>query len=113
MTASGRVTIDGQAAAEGRLLLNPVDAGKLATARVGSDGAFELLTGGKPGAQPGQYHVLVKLNSAPADGATGSDQPALIYESPRDSPMEIPAAGSDELLIGVGPETGWQRQWSQ
>ena len=116
--ARGKLLIDGEPADNGRLVLNPDGDGKRLYGVVTESGDFQLFVqGSKQGAIPGTYHVLFKhqLNlSEQAQQklerqAAGLDLNELTvsYSSPRKTPIEVPEAGIEDLVIDIRRKDGW------
>lgn len=116
----GTVTMDGEAVDGGELFLNPVGEGPRAFALVNPEGQFQLVaTGSNRGAFPGTYHVLyrnkVKLDARKQATlkrqAAGLDTSELMIrlQSPRKSPIVIPEAGTDDLVIAISRKEGWEQ----
>jgi hypothetical protein len=123
VVANGRVLIDGAPAPVGRLTLNPVGAGIRAYALVEDDGAFVLQSNdGAQGANPGQYHVVFQhrldertrsLVGGQVGGELTADEITVIYRSPKDKPYAIPESNTEELVIDVRRQQGWERLFSE
>ena len=65
-TVSGTITIDDQPLPEGVLIggevmLYPAGGGAAAYAAVGTDGRYEVQTGGSKGLEPGSYNITVRV----------------------------------------------------
>lgn len=120
---TGRIEIDGVAATNGQLILNPVGDGAKGFGGVAEDGRFRLFSqGSKKGIPAGSYHVLFKHQVELSESARKTlskragglpvDELSESYSSPRKSPVEIPAEGTDDLLIAISRKAGWNRSVS-
>jgi hypothetical protein len=120
VAARGIVTVEGQAAATGRLLLTPVGEGKRANSLVGEQGEFALRTDGADGSYPGSYQVLFSRElvadgtaAPPGGGAVPVGELTVLYQSPPGAPIVIPAEGAEQLAIEIRSESGWTRSISE
>lgn len=120
VTATGKVTIEGEAATGGRLSIVPVGKGVRGESLVAEDGSFAFRSQGAPGALPGSYHV-VYTRSLGADGRTfraginqaSTDEQSVIYQSPPDRPLVIPEDGAEQLTVDIRKVLGWTRDVSE
>jgi hypothetical protein len=121
--ATGRVTIEGQPAAGGRLTLSPIGGGSRAFCLVTEEGEFALRArSDASGAVPGSYRITfrqpldadsrARLASELA-GQFAVDNMTVMYFGPSDQPLVIPEAGSQDLAIDIRQEHGWTRSVSE
>jgi hypothetical protein len=82
--AAGKVFLDGQPVVKATVTFVPVmKGGQKATGTTEKDGTFQLTTGGKKGAQPGEYRVLVTKKAA------GKSVLPARYGSPDKTPLRF------------------------
>lgn len=123
VVANGHILVEGEPASGGRLSLSPTGDGPRAHSIVGDDGSFVLQTSqGTAGAFPGDYRVTFqhqldqrarKLVANRVRGELDVDEINVIYRSARDKPFAIPDAGSDELILDIRQDLGWERFFSE
>ena len=120
VAARGVVTVEGQAASSGRLSLTPVGEGKRANSLVGESGEFALRADGADGSYPGSYHVLFSRElladgtaAPPGGSAVPVGELTVLYQSPPDAPLVIPAEGDEQLAIDIRKDSGWTRNVSE
>ncbi len=119
VTAEGMVTVDGNPANGGQLLLSQTEGEKhRAFGYVGDDGRFVLGTEEGEGVLPGNYSIAYRVE---IDSAKQASMPAsvrqqmtgdtftLSYTSPPDVLLSVPEGGSSELEISIDSRRGWTR----
>ena len=122
VTVTGKVTIDGQPAANCRIDFHPIDdANQAASGQIGEDGSYTLSTGvtGTPGAMPGKYKVVLvpdtgadmsymETGEDPTTAAPETDLGAVPeeYTSASTTPKEVEVtAGANTINIEIQSDT--------
>ena len=89
----GKVTVDGQAVTSGQVTLLPQAVEKdketgLSSGQIGSDGTYEIFTGGQAGAPLGLAKLTVSPGMVPQQGAKGP--PTGGYNAKYSDPIKTP-----------------------
>jgi hypothetical protein len=91
----GTVTVDGKPVTSGRVVLNPENPEKgkeaaLSAGKIESDGSYEIMTGGQPGAPLGPAKLVVTMETMSQPGAKGPPKAEfnLKYSDPTRSPLK-------------------------
>lgn len=82
-SVSGVITVDGEPASSGRVAFEPVAGGKMASARIGDAGRYQLQSNQTAGLAPGEYRVSVTIREPlvrPAGGGLPAPGALLIPE---------------------------------
>ena len=105
----GTVTLDGQPVTAGQVSFIPTDktdTAGLSSGTIGTDGAYEIHTGGASGAPLGKYKVTVTTSTVPVPGATTMPMAAwgAQYKDPMKTPLNFevvnnPEAGRYDLKL--------------
>ncbi|MEX2092082.1 MAG: hypothetical protein WD971_05365 [Pirellulales bacterium] len=121
--ANGHLSIEGQRASGGRLMLTRIGGGPQAFSLVTEEGEFALRASGDArGAFPGSYRVSFHHPLDPKSrgqfarelkGELAVDELTESFRGPRDTPFVIPEEGDENLAIDVRQSAGWTRSLNE